>query len=43
VIGLAPKENSDQFNGAANIVLPNLIGFDLSDIQAKLGRYNHKT
>jgi kojibiose phosphorylase len=37
-IGLAPKEQSDRFNGAAHIVLPNLTGFDLSDIQAKLGK-----
>jgi hypothetical protein len=37
-IGLAPKEQSDRFNGTAHIVLPNLKGFDLSDIQAKLGK-----
>ena len=37
-IGLAPKEHSDRFNGTAHIVLPNLTGFNLSDIQAKLGK-----
>jgi kojibiose phosphorylase len=37
-IGLAPKEHSDRFNGAANIVLPNLTGIHLSDLIAKLGK-----
>ena len=38
-IGLAPKEHSDRFGGTASIVLPNLTGIHLSDIQAKLGLF----
>lgn len=37
-IGLAPKEHSDRFKGSASMVLPNLTGIHLSDIQAKLGK-----
>jgi beta-phosphoglucomutase len=37
-IGLAPKEHSDRFNGIASMVLPNLTGIHLSDIQAKLSK-----
>jgi hypothetical protein len=32
------KRDRDRFNGTAHIVLQNLTGFDLSDIQAKLGK-----
>ena len=37
-IGLAPKEHSDRFNKSASMVLPNLTGIHLSDLQAKLGK-----
>ncbi|PZO37201.1 MAG: hypothetical protein DCF19_19575 [Pseudanabaena frigida] len=37
-IGLAPKEHRDRFNGSASMVLPNLTGIHLSDIQAKLSK-----